>query len=237
VRPFAVLAAPWHQDVSRAGTDIGLVAAVGLPALFSVAAWHWREDRSASIRAARMVLWVVASVVPVYRLLFVGPDLQGSRYVYLAAVGWSVVLAEGLFGALGFLRRPRATLSVAVVLAAGSAALLQVHLRPWRQASVLRDAVVRAATGRMRELGCGPTTFANVPDSVRGAYVFRNGLHEALAEPGLETRGVRDCHLRWDGESFDVVPAASSHDDADAPGASRFPSTRPASRAAPGVAP
>jgi len=60
-----------------------------------------------------------------------------------------------------------------------------LHLQPWKEAAALRD-VVEASAVNLRIGNCPTIILSNLPDSVRGAYVFRNGGAEAFA---------RDLHL------------------------------------------
>lgn len=58
---------------------------------------------------------------------------------------------------------------------------------------------------------CAAYAFEDLPDSVEGAYVFRNGFSEALQMRTARARVAAagdvepGCRLRWNGEAF--VPA------------------------------
>jgi hypothetical protein len=58
---------------------------------------------------------------------------------------------------------------------------------------------------------CSRTAFAveGLPDSVRGAYVFRNGFVEALAHHGLarnSAQSAEPCRYKWTGKGLEKVP-------------------------------
>jgi hypothetical protein len=77
-----------------------------------------------------------------------------------------------------------------------------MHLAPWREAAEARDAVLQAAIQTMAARGCGLESTFTVTDSVRGAFVFRNGLPEALRRVRPAITGDRACHLRWQEGEF-----------------------------------
>jgi hypothetical protein len=129
--------------------------------------------------------WVLLSIAPVFPILFIAPDLQQSRYLYLPAIGWAALVAviASDVGGRSYLK-PLSLAAVAglIVLSACGTVL---HLRPWKEAARLRGLVEGSAVDL--QMGKCPTVIlSNLPDSVGGAYVFRNGGVEAFA---------RDLHL------------------------------------------
>jgi hypothetical protein len=64
------------------------------------------------------------------------------------------------------------------------------HLRPWRDAAQSRDALLGAISQAAQRERCSTVAVVDVPDNVDGAYVFRNGLAEALALHGSLVRLV-----------------------------------------------
>jgi hypothetical protein len=80
-------------------------------------------------------------------------------------------------------RLPRQSLAFGCAIA--SAVLISVlsvarEVGVWTQASDLRDRVLADARASIARQGCVEAAFAGVPDSVDGAYVFRNGFPEAM---------------------------------------------------------
>ena len=77
---------------------------------------------------------------------------------------------------------------------------LRVQISPWQEAAVLRDEIARSASAVSARDDCGrESTLVDLPDSVRGAYLFRNGGREALS-PLLT--GRRACRLAWTTAGF-----------------------------------
>ncbi len=157
----------------------------------------------------RCAVWGLVAVLPVWSMFYVSEDLQGSRYLYLPACGWSILLAALFFQREG--RGPRvAGITVTAVVTAVWLVGVDSHLRDWHEAARIRDRVMTAAVVRLADARCATVDFSGIPDSVGGAYVFRNGFLEALGgrerhpvkltrdEPGLNAA----CNFRWDGERF-----------------------------------
>jgi len=129
------------------------------------------------------------SIAPVYSMFDVSGTLQGSRYVYLAVAGWSILMATLLLPA-------RSRLDLFLVVAACAIGVIGVRLNlvPWTRAAAMRDEVL-SAVERARASGCSDVWIRNVPDSVQGAYVFRNGLAEAIAPTTLSTAAPPSCWI------------------------------------------
>jgi hypothetical protein len=204
---FGNLAVPFTRDeLSRyPGLGIGLAWFFGL--LFVGAVWVWQRDPKRFATANRAVFWVVLSIAPVYALLFVSPDLQGSRYLYLPACGWCLLVAGMALDTGLFRRSGVAPLGIAALLLLSSVGI-RSHLDDWQKAARLRDRVLASAGDEISQTECAVLHFADVPDSVGGAYVFRNGLLEALPLGGTSRSrialGVGDpaCTVHWKGDAF-----------------------------------
>ena len=68
------------------------------------------------------------------------------------------------------------------------------------EAALARDAVISAAVTDVRMRSCPAISLSGLPDSVRGAYVFRNGARETFADAGLTLidRAPPSCTFAWD---------------------------------------
>jgi hypothetical protein len=206
---FGALAVPWHEEVTRAW--IVLPVASGLIAIAAFTVWSCLRGSRASTRVvAGGAVWLLLSILPVLPLVTIQSDLQASRYLYLPFVGWTAVVCAV---ASEFERRhARLGLAFVVLLAVLGSVAARMHLRPWIDAASLRDTVLRAAAanGRLRE--CKESEIADLPDSVSGAYVFRNGAREAFANGvGLRITAVTStttgpCSFRWDEARLSFVP-------------------------------
>jgi hypothetical protein len=120
--------------------------------------------------------------------------------LYLPTVGWAalvVALAVSVDRCLNGL-----ALAMIVGLVAIGVYGTRLQTAPWKQAAELRDRVEAAAQADRRMKACQQIAVANLPDSVRGAYVFRNGAREAFGRDlHLDvTTGASPgpCSFRWD---------------------------------------
>jgi hypothetical protein len=207
---FGSLAVPWHVDIVRSVPSVPIIAAIALLAFVTVFSLR-KASVERSRAAAAAVAWILVSVVPVWPIVGVMPDLQGSRYLYLPACGWAALLV--VMAAPESDQRPK--WHVLGTLCLGSLAALSAwgawqHLQVWREAGRMRDTVERSA---MFDERCRPILVSNLPDNVKGAYVFRNGAREAFKRDMNATVSVAGtgesrtgaCSFRWNEKtlSFD----------------------------------
>jgi hypothetical protein len=141
------LAAPWHFGIARNAAWIPQVGTIGVVAL-SLAFLIRPSTKSRSIAAFGALLWIVLPLLPVLPFFVVGPDLQGSRFVYLSAVGWVglvVVMSEAEHGVNRSALTAFGALAAVVVWVALTATAARLHLASWTEAANTRDAVQTAA--------------------------------------------------------------------------------------------
>jgi hypothetical protein len=198
---FGGLAVPWHLDVINRAPWIPVVGVVILVCLLMAFFLDPLASRQRSKLAFASVLWVLLAIAPVFPILFIAPDLQQSRYLYLPAIGWAalvVVIASDAGGRRYLERLSHAAVAGLIVISAYGTVL---HLRPWKEAARLRD-LVEASAVDLQMGKCPTVVLSNLPDSVDGAYVFRNGAAEAFdrdlhlhAVPGDDPGGR--CAFRW----------------------------------------
>ena len=97
---FGGLAVPLHGDVLHQLTWIATISVSTLIALFVL------YVVTSGNRSDRFVFgaptWIVASVLPVFLFVFVGADLQGARFLYLATPAWVSLLAGIAFSTAWF---------------------------------------------------------------------------------------------------------------------------------------
>ena len=191
---FGGLAVPWHVDVIR-GLPwlpiLGVLAIVYLLMVFFLDSGSRQRTKLAIAAAA----WVLLPIIPIFPLFFVAPDLQASRFLYLPAVGWAALLVVMAS------EQSAKTIAAGVGLIVMAAYGTWLHLHPWNEAALMRDRVEASAldAGMNR---CTVVALSNLPDSVRGAYVFRNGGPEAFARD-LHLHAILDshpggqCSFRW----------------------------------------
>jgi hypothetical protein len=200
---FGTLTTPWRAPTTPVDRCLAMVAVAGVTLLLTHVFLAWRRRDRAFHVSARLALWCVAAVVPVYSSFFIGPQLEGSRYLYLSECGWALLLAELLVIAADRLT-PRSPVLVCVTAIAilASAITLERELGVWRRAAQKRDVILHEARAALIDSQCPTATFADVPDSLDGAYVFRNGFYEALGLAGTEGTSTPECAFRWSGNGF-----------------------------------
>jgi hypothetical protein len=205
---FGTLATPWRAPASVVDQLVAFTAVGALVLLLVHAFLSWHRADRALHRDVRLALWVLASIGPVFTLFYVGSMLEGSRYLYLGTAAWALLIVD-LIGSVADRVRWG---ELAFGLAVGGVVLvcvlsLQRELAVWRRAADLRDRVLDDARGALARSGCERPTFAAVPDSVDGAYVFRNGFPEALGVSGADPANPADgCRFTWTGSEFVRIP-------------------------------
>jgi hypothetical protein len=200
---FGALASPFHADVLASMPWLALCST-----LIVICLWSWffvvPGPRRELTNAMRGIGWVLVAIAPAWAILVVPADLQASRFLYLAGTGWVLALvvsaASVSASAASLSMVPRIAVITLLLL---SSTATRVHLGHWREAADARDAVLRAATANEQIRSCDRVSLADVPDTVRGAYVFRNGLAEALAAAGItltESGAAPECRFEWDAD-------------------------------------
>jgi hypothetical protein len=104
---FGTLAVPWRAPVSTLERWLAFAAVAFIVLLLVYACLTWRLAESRLQRNLRLALCVLASIAPVFTLFFVGPLLEGARYLYLASCAWSLMRREAFGGVDGSRRRHR----------------------------------------------------------------------------------------------------------------------------------
>jgi hypothetical protein len=209
-RSIGTLTLPWASEVVDARPVIVALWAVAF--VIAAATYAWARSRVVEPSViVRCLVAVVISVLPVYSFFFISAELENARYIYLSTAFWVLAVA-GLLNSRDedWLRSPT---SIVVGIALVSAVVgVQWHLRAWRDAAAVRERVLAAAHSVLETAPCPRMAFAGAPDSVRGAYVFRNGLAEATARRNgfFLTKAPADCVLVWDGSSFQRTANPSS---------------------------
>jgi len=204
---FGAFAAPWHQEVIRTApwlAGFGAFAVVTVITLFALS----RGPRSRLKQVAAATVWIVIAITPVFPILYIAPDLQASRYLYLAAPAWALLLVTSAASALPRWRPMAIGLlwTVAVLGCVG----VRLHLKPWSAASALRDQIIATAATNREIQKCPTVMIDRLPDSLEGAYVFRNDADKALltgAGVHLGFDAGEECHFRWDAAAQSFVSA------------------------------
>ena len=200
-RPIGTLTIPWNTAVFQTWPVVPFLWAMGCIA--AAATYAWSTPKAVPVQAVvRCVVAALVAVLPVYSMLFITPDLENARYLYLATAFWVITLAS-LASPPGGLTPGRGLVfggAVAVAIVG-----VQVHLTAWRDAARIREQVLAAAANTLKTAQCSPVSFAGAPDSVRGAYLFRNGLSEAIAfrTGAMSAASTGNCTFMWNGSEFE----------------------------------
>lgn len=181
VIPYEVFIHPWNRAAVNVPAPVLCATALVVIALVCVSLW-----RGAMRNALAGPALIVASVLPVYSLFYVSPELAGARYLYFGAAGFGLFVAE-LCGRTAAATRLVATTVIAVFFSAS----LALNLRPWRAAADLVDAIQEAivageSAGPSIETwkathAPGLARTGEIPDSYQGVWVFRNGYEAFVA--------------------------------------------------------
>jgi hypothetical protein len=208
-RPIGTLTLPWNTATADGWPAIAFGWAAAIVGL--AAAYAWRARKAVPVHVVvRCVLAVFVAVLPVYSALFITPDLENSRYLYVSTGFWTIALAA-------MAGTPERRTTTGLVLAAAAVAVgalgVRSHLSAWREAAALREQVLSSAVEVLDRAECSPVSLAGAPDSVRGAYVFRNGLAEAIeSRAGYRTAPAADgsgCRFDWNGSTFQRARTSS----------------------------
>ena len=216
---------PWSSTVLHSWPALAYLWALGV--VVAVGTYAWRMDKMVKPSAlVRCIVAVLVGVLPVYSMLFITADLENARYLYLPAVFWVIAVVGFATAPAASRIRPAVRVGLGLALAAGTIGV-QWHLATWREAARLRDRVLTAAQAAIDTASCSTASLAGAPDSVRGAYVFRNGLGEAMAARIASTprsashplradtrsfaRGPGDCLFVWNGSAFQIASNGSGH--------------------------
>jgi protein O-mannosyl-transferase len=201
-RPIGALAIPWSTAVLDSWPALGFVWALAV--VVAAAAYAWRTNKVVTLSTVvRCLIAVFVGVLPVYSMFFITGDLENARYLYLSTAFW-VLAVVAFTTTLAASRAGFATAGVLGLAVAAGVAGVQLHLGAWREAAGLRDRVLSAAQAIIERAPCPAVSLAGAPDSVRGAYVFRNGLAEAvtLRTGAVARRRPADCRFIWNGSTF-----------------------------------
>lgn len=203
VRPFASLVVPWTAaETAR----LPLLLAVLPISVLVVGLIGFVQRGGVTVRSLMLVLWVVASSAVLLNYLYIGPWLEGARYLYLPLVGWAIFVAELIATVPRWIPAGGAYVRAGIALAMSIAGVsgTWAHLGAWRNAAEVRDRILASAAGVVAERQCDTYEFAGATDSVEGAYVFRNGFGEAMQMTGTPYRSAADaeCRFMWNGTAF-----------------------------------
>src|SRR3954466_6356500 len=161
VRAFLM---PLHRDVIQAHPVLAAASAAVIVALLAGWTLRWRHVPAGPRVAVLVIAGTLVCIAPAIRLFGITPDLQGTRYVYLAGAWWSIALASALLDGWTTPSRPGAAGTMAVLVVVGAAVATHAHLKPWTAAQAARDRVLLQLISIPPT--CRQVAAAGVPDNV-----------------------------------------------------------------------
>lgn len=195
VRPFETLLVPVSGEVAGRFRAAFVLVNLSLAAALLWRIWTALKADTPTVPAWAYIGAVIVSVAPLQRYLYIAPDLEAARYLYCAAVPWTLLLGSIVDGLPG----PRVLkMGAFAVMISLAALMLRTNLEPWVQAARIREGALQRIVRFVEEAPeCGAIAVTDVPGVVRGAQVFRNGLPEAvqMVAPAvrLEDSAGADC--------------------------------------------
>jgi hypothetical protein len=177
--PFGALGLPLHTAVVPIAPFGLAIWTLVLSVILVAAPYYWRRDPAAAWVTLVAVAWIVLTAAPTAGLFGVGADLQGSRYLYLPTCLWAVALTSSWIVPAPRRIERYLRLSTFVIALLLAAIATERHQRPWIDAASIRDVTLGSIAVLPGD--CRRVFVIAAPDNVRGAYVARNSLPEALA--------------------------------------------------------
>jgi hypothetical protein len=198
-RTFGGLGLPFVAETVSTHPFIAvLMAAIVLLLALAVSS----NPRDESQRTAFQGLaWAMFASAPTIGYLFIGTDLDGTRYLYLPCAGWGLFVGSGLSRVVGWRARwgvlaPCAIAAVLILIERGRL------VDQWVQAAWERDAILTAAVSAALANSCEEVSVTGLPARYRGAQLFNNGFPEAFTRVRPGATAARSCRFEWTPEGF-----------------------------------
>lgn len=140
--------------------------------------------------------WIALSSWPLLLQFHVSSTLEGSRYLYLPAVGFALVMSAAFArpsrGAISFIATTACLCLIAIICLR-----IGAEGKFWTHAATERDRLLSEVSAAALQHECRTIVVQGVPDNIRGVYVFREGWQEALARVPRTPNGA-PCRWSWD---------------------------------------
>ena len=169
LRQWAILFFPFNW--SAPSSSLLRAALAAIPLILAVCAWMAKPPRRA---LAGCIAFIIAAALPVQHLLLLGPDLSGSRQLYLASVGWALLWACVL-DTIAW--RPRVIIAGALV--ALEICVLEHNLNVWRDTAEAARSVC-ASFGKVAAETPDPIVVRSLPAFRMGTVYLNNGFPQCV---------------------------------------------------------
>jgi hypothetical protein len=140
-------------------------------------------------------LFFVVSLLPVYKLFNGLPDLEGSRFSYLASAPLAAFFAYGIAFIPSVFKRNRIMVAAQYILMLGyfvcAASMLWLNNQPWVIASRWELALAKDMNDILSQAKKGQRfAFFNIPNNYRGAYLARNAIGDIGQHQDLDWEAI-----------------------------------------------
>ncbi len=149
---------------------------LGVP-IVGLLAWGLTKSDLRSLAFIALCLGI--ALAPVLPLSIAMATPESERLIYMASAFAALLLVWFLAVVL---QQPRVLAAIVLICAAGNVVALTRINQSWMEAaSIVKNSMPTfAEVIRTHGRSGNALLFLNVPDNIRGAYVFRRGFHEAL---------------------------------------------------------
>lgn len=130
------------------------------------------------------LFWMSLTLIPVFSMLPLAPDLQNARLLYPVSVGYCLILAAALHGLASLLTKRYqviAQLGITGCLGLTGALAIQHQVQPWVVATKASDTIIEQIEQALPPARPGSILqVVGAPDNYHGAYINRLGIDAAL---------------------------------------------------------
>ena len=93
---FGTLFVPWKQVTLDNNPAAALLWTVSVVVVFTLYFSRGATDKGAARTLWSLTAWTLLSIAPVYTWFYISPELEGGRYLYVAAPAWAMLLTACL---------------------------------------------------------------------------------------------------------------------------------------------
>jgi hypothetical protein len=128
--------------------------------------------------------WLALTLIPVLNLLPIPYDLQNTRLLYPAVVGYAVLIAAAAAGLIHLVARrwtPLLVGTLACSLTLAASITIHLHIQPWLVATKATEDLFAQIDEALPPARSGTILqYSGLPDNYEGAYIYRLGLDAAF---------------------------------------------------------
>lgn len=163
---------PWLSRVWNGSLDVYVIGPIVIALLFFVRREGWRP-------LTLLTMCFGVAIAPVLPLNIAIATPESERFIYLPSA-FALLLLVWFLGST--FRRSWLITAIVLVYSVGNAWALDRINRRWETAAMITRGITSSFGEIVREHGQSgrPVFVLNVPDNVRGAFVYRRGFHDSL---------------------------------------------------------